>query len=552
MNAAIPLLLIWCSLSLTVAAAPTDRLVIGITQYPHTLHPNIDTMLAKSYVLGMVHRPITVYDRDWTLVCMLCTELPTLENGGAAIEVLAGGQQGIAVTYRLRAEARWGDGTPITTDDVLFTWEVGREPLSGVANQELYRRILSIDAHDGKTFTLHLDRVTFDYNAVNDLQLLPAHLERGIFQSNPADYRYKTKYESEPANAGLYTGPYKIVGVARGSHIELAVNPQWWGAKPAFVAVVVKAIENTAALEANVLSGEIDMIAGELGLSLDQALAFEKRHKQKFRIIYKPGLIYEHVDLNLANPILQAREVREALVLGIDRQAISSQLFENKQPVAHSNVNPLDWIHDQSVPKYRYDPKRAGELLDQAAWNIQKKGLRHNEAGDRLTLELMSTSGNRSRELVEQVLQSQWRDIGIDVRIRNEPARVFFGETVTRRKYRALAMYAWMSAPESVPRSTLHSTEIPAADNGFSGQNYTGYANPEMDRLLDAIETELDRDKRKTLWRALQHLYARDLPVIPLYFRADAYILPTWLKGVKPTGHQYPSTLWIEEWSVSP
>ena len=169
-------------------------------------------------------------------------------------------------------------------------------------------------------------------------------------------------------------------------------------------------------------------------------------------------------------------------------------------------------------------------------------------AGKRLGIELMTTAGNRSRELVQQVLQSQWRDIGVATRIRNEPARVYFGETVTKRKFTALAMFAWLSAPENVPRSTLHSKEIPTAANNYSGQNYTGYANAEVDELLEAIEVELDRDKRRALWHRLQRIYASELPVIPLFFRADAYIMPKWLKGIEPTGHQYPTSTWVENW----
>ena len=69
-----------------------------------------------------------------------------------------------------------------------------------------------------------------------------------------------------------------------------------------------------------------------------------------------------------------------------------------------------------------------------------------------------------------------------------------------------------------------------------------------MDALIDAIEVELDRDKRKALWQRLQALYAEDLPVIPLYWRASPYVLPTWLEGVRPTGHQGTTTLWVEEW----
>ena len=537
--------LIWLS---ALPAHAKEELVIGITQFPSTLHPNIDSMLAKSYVLAMTQRPLTVYDHEWSLICMLCVELPTLENGGAVLEKTPTGEQGVAVTYTLQPEARWGDGKPITTEDVLFTWQVGREPLAGIANQEMYRRILSIDVHDDKTFTLHADRVTFEYAAINDFSVLPAHVERPIFEANPAEYRNRTAFETDSTNPALYFGPYRIVEVARGSHIVLTPNDSWWGAQPYFKRIVVRVIENTAALEANLLSGEVDAIAGELGLALDQALAFEKRHGERFQVIYKPGLIYEHLDVQLETPLLQDARVRQALIRGIDRDAISQQLFAGKQPVADTSINPLDWVYDENVPKYRYDPERAAALLDGAGWSHMQNGFRHNAAGERLGFELMTTAGNRSRELVEQVLQSQWKALGIDVRIRNEPARVYFGETLNQRKFTGLAMFAWISSPENVPRSTLHSEEIPTADNGWSGQNYTGYRNPEMDKLLDAIEVELDRAKRKTLWAELQRIYATELPVIPLYFRANAYILPQWLDGVRPTGHQYPSTLWVEEW----
>ena len=175
-------------------------------------------------------------------------------------------------------------------------------------------------------------------------------------------------------------------------------------------------------------------------------------------------------------------------------------------------------------------------------------GVRVDAAGRPLRVELMTTAGDRTRELVQQVLQSQWKAAGIDVRIRNQPARVFFGETVSRRQFGSMALFAWFSAPESVPRTTLHASEIPTEANGWSGQNYTGFRNAEMDGLIEAIETELDEGKRRALWGRLQALYAEQLPALPLWWRANAFVLPAWLDGVRPTGHQYPTTLWVEEW----
>ena len=291
------------------------------------------------------------------------------------------------------------------------------------------------------------------------------------------------------------------------------------------------------------------MIAGEpAGITIDQALAFEKRHGDDYQIVYKPGLIYEHLDVNLDNPILADVRVRQALIRGIDREAVNQQLFEGRQPVAHTSINPLDWVYDDEVPTYGYDVEAAAALLDEAGWTEMVDGVRHNGAGEALAIELMTTAGNRTRELVQQVLQSQWRELGIDVSIKNEPARVFFGETVSKRKFTGLAMFAWISSPENVPRTTLYSDQIPSEENGWSGQNYTGYANPELDRLLDDLERELDREKRRPMWAKVQEIYATDLPAIPLYFRADAHIWPLWLKGIVPTGHQYSSALWVENW----
>lgn len=533
-----------------IKAAEPDSLAIGITQFPSTLNPNIDAMAAKSYVLGMALRPFTVYDADWKLVCLLCTTLPSIENGLAVAVDLPDGKKGVDITYTIRPDAYWGDGVPVTSADVRFTYEVGRNPQSAVSNGELYRRITGIDVKDDKTFTMHVDKLTFDYAAINDFVLLPAHLEKEAF-ADPAQYRIRTRYATDPTNPGLYNGPYRISEIATGSHILLEPNPHWAGPPGHFRQVTVHTIENTAALEANLLSGTIDMVAGELGLPLDEGLAFDKRHADAFRILYKPGLVYEHIDVNLDRPALGDRRVREALILGIDREAMSRSLFAGRQPVADSFVNPLDAGYTAETPHYRYDPGRAGKLLDEAGWRAASDGIRHDAQGNKLSFELMTTAGNRSRELVEQVVQSQWRKIGVDVHIKNEPARVLFGETLPHRRF-DMAMYAWISSPENVPRSILHSSEIPNEANAFAGQNASGFKSEAMDRLIDNLEIELDHDKRNALWADAQRLYATELPSLPLYFRSDVFVLPKWLAGVRPTGNQSPTTLWITDWTARP
>ncbi|MDE1967897.1 MAG: peptide ABC transporter substrate-binding protein [Alphaproteobacteria bacterium] len=542
------LLIILCLLlpAAARAAERADELSIGISQFPATFNPLIDPMVAKSYVLGMVRRPLTTYDANWQLVCMLCEALPSFANGLARKIALPDGKTGLRLTYTLKADARWDDGTPVTTDDVIFSWQVGRNPQTGVADAELYRRMIAVKAVDARTFTVDMDRVTFDYAALNDFEILPARVERAAF-TNPAEYRIRSRYDTDPTARGLYDGPYRITEVSPGSHIVLERNPAWTGPRPYFSRIVVWAVENTASLEANLLAGGLDMAPGELGLPLDEALAFARRHSDAFNIIYKPGLEYEHIDINLDDPILADVRVRRALLYAVDRKAISQELFAGRDPVADSFVPALDWVYSADVPKYPYDQAKARALLDAAGWHATDGGVRRNAAGQPLVLTLATTAGNRSRELVEEVLQSQWRAVGIQVHLANQPARVLFGDSMIKRKFQ-MGMFAWSAAPEDVPRAELHSNEIPSPANNWSGENFVGWRNAEADHLLDAIETELDRPARAVLWRRLQALYAEELPALPLFFRAEPFILPKWLVGLTPTGHEYPSTLWIEQW----
>ncbi|WP_338147270.1 peptide ABC transporter substrate-binding protein [Neoroseomonas oryzicola] len=530
------------------AAQPRDALTIGITQYPSTFHPNIENMAAKSYVLGFARRPLTAYGADWRLTCLTCETLPSLENGLAVRETTPDGKPGIRVTYRLREGLRWGDGTPVSAEDLRFAWEAGRDAATGFGPAEYYRSAYELIVEDPRTVTIRFDRVTFEYASAGDFQPLPAHIERTRWQADPRAYRTRTAYDTETTNPALWNGPFRITAVQPGASVTLERNPTWNGATPQFRRITIRTVENTPALEAQLLAGQVDMVAGELGLPIEQAIALERRTGNRFRFLYQPGLIYEHMDVRHDHPALSDRRVRQALLLATDRAQITERLFAGRQPVAHSSVNPLDPMHDPDVRQWPFDLARARALLDEAGWTPGPDGIRRNASGDRLSIEFMTTAGNRSREAVQQVLQGMWRQAGIDARIRNEPPRVLFAETLSRRRFQGLALFAWISAPESVPRSALNSDDIPREATNWSGQNYGGYRNPEMDVLTQTIPEQLDPAERRVMWRRLQAIYAEDLPAIPLWFRADAHVWPQWLEGVRPTGHLNVSTLWAEEW----
>ena len=227
-----------------------DTLVIGISQFPNNFNPLIDSMLAKSYMLAFARRRITIYDANWQLTCMLCSELPSIAKGTAVYEKTASGKEGIAITYSIDPRAAWADGTPITTKDVLFTWKVGKHKLTGVADFELFRRITNIEVHDNHRFTLHVNKRTCDYAGIDNFQILPAHLDEENFKE-PGEYRNRSAYETDTTNPGLWNGPYRISKVVPGSHVIYELNPHWWGKKPHFKRITVMVIENTASVTAN-------------------------------------------------------------------------------------------------------------------------------------------------------------------------------------------------------------------------------------------------------------------------------------------------------------
>jgi peptide/nickel transport system substrate-binding protein len=526
-----------------VAANAHPDLTIGVASFPSTLHPDIDPDLIKFYLLGLADRPVTAYDSAGQVVCLLCTEVPSIANGGARLE-----DRGMAVTFRFRPGLQWGDGAPLGAEDLAFTARVGRDPNSGFANAHTWSIISRVDVVDHLTAVLHFTEPNYQFDELG--QLLPAHLEETVFDhaSGPAAYMQQSRYSTSPTNPGLYNGPYLIAGYDTGTRVVLERNPNWHGNKPGFDRIIVKTIGNTAALQSNLLSGDVDMVPGEgLGLTLDQVLALQKQQPDRFTYVYKPNMAYTHIDLQLGNPILADIRVRRALLLGLDRRSMVDKLMGGRVPIANSFVSPKQPMYSAEAPAYPYDPARARALLAEAGWTPGADGICRNAEDERLSLEFSTSTGVRVRELLQQVMQSEWRRIGVETTIRNEPARTLFGETLKHRAFKGLAMFAWISAIESTPRQTLSSGQIPTAANNWGGGNYPGFRDATMDADIDAMERELDPEKRRPLWAEMQRIYAEQLPVLPLFYGADAHVWPLWLKGVDPTGLQV-STLRAENW----
>ncbi len=535
-------------------AAPSNKqLVIATTQEFESLNPLLMSMAASNYISLMVDRQIVLIDSKWNFYCELCTEFPSLENGKAKI-FEEGGKKKLRAEWTLKPGLKWGDGKPVTAIDIKLAYDVGISPNVSVPAKDVFDRIesLTVDAKDPLKFVTVFKEARYDFYQLT-WNPIPSHIEGPIWEKTKGQmgaYEKQTAYVTAPTTPGLYNGPYVLTEMKLGSHVIIKKNEHFAGKKAEIEKIIVKLIPNTQTLEAALVSGEIDMI-GELGFSFDQAVEFEKRaDKNKFKTLFRDGLVYEHVDLNLRNPILQDLNVRKALLHSIDREKLAKALFAGKQQAALSNIHPLDAYYTDAVTKYPADLKKAGELLDAAGWQMGKDNFRYKD-GKKFEISIMTTSDNKSRELVQQYIQAELKKVGVALSIKNEPARVFFGETVKKAAYPALAMYAWISSPDNPPKSTLHSSEIPTEKNNWSGQNSGGWSNKKVDEILDAIMVEFDFAKRKALMAELQKIYVDEVPVIPLYLRAQIGVIPAQLTGFELTGHQFYSTVNVEHWSLS-
>jgi peptide/nickel transport system substrate-binding protein len=508
--------------------SPRDTLTIGIAQLSATLHPLIVGHIAKRYLLGMTLRPIAIIDNGWKRVCPVCADGRVSVGSRVA-------------TIAIHRNARWGDGTPVTSGDFVFAWEVGRHPESGATYHAMFRAIRDIEVFDDKRFRVHSDRpVVF-----GEFYPLPAHLERAIFAAAPGDYNRRTLYNVDPARPGLYYGPYRIVEAAAGSHVVLERNSHWFGTPPHFRRVTVKLLGDTATAEAALLAGAIDYLAGEVGLSVEQVIDIEARHRERFRFIYRPSVAYEHIAFDVDHAIWKDRRVREALLLAIDREALVREVYAGRNPVAHTFSLPEEAMGEEGVRRHPHDPARAQALLEDAGWRDIRDGIRHGSEGRKLAFTFMTTAGNRGRERAQAFVARAWRAIGVETRIVNQPSALLFDVTLKQRKFEGAVLKAWFHAPFSTGEFFLSSAQIPSAANNFAGQNYAGFRG--ADRVYAALASA-GGARRAALLKELQSIYTLELPELPLYFRAEAHVLPHWLEGVEPTGHADHSTNRIEYW----
>jgi len=207
-------------------------------------------------------------------------------------------------------------------------------------------------------------------------------------------------------------------------------------------------------------------------------------------------------------------------------------------------VNPISKVYKKDARAYDYDPAKARALFAAAGWKPGPDGIL-TKNGKKFSLNFTTTAGNTTRERVQQILQSQWKTVGVDVNIQNYPSSVVFGQEFisggSNGKWDML-MYAWTADP-SLERGNLFASQfIPTAANGYSGQNEPGWKNAEYDNLWTQASTEFDLAQRVKLFDRMQSIWADEVPSLPLYFRVNVYTkVPNLLNYTFSAYTLYPS-----------
>lgn len=529
-------------------AAGRDEVIIGTFQEPDTLNPVWAENAISVIVYNTMFTRDVTRDKNWTALPEGVEYLPTPANGTWRLD----GDK-MTLLWKLKRRA-WHDGRSVTCADYVFTYNTVRAARPGGFPELLMSRVANVSCPQGagglEVFVAWKER--YAYANLSVIPWPPVRWPRHVLQplldpTAPVKLR-DTPYGRVPA-ATIGDGAYRLVEWRKGRSLTVeSVGSHPVYGTPKIKRITWRFILDRNALAPALLSGDIDAIS-TIGINCDQALQLERQAAGRIKMLYEPGLTWEHIDFNLDNPLLQDVRVRRAIAHGVNRTQIAQQLCQGKVPASHSYLPPKHPGYTDNVQRYPYDPARARALLREAGFTPGPDGIMQNTAGQRLSLELSTTSESRPREEVEQIIQQQLRQVGIEITILNFPFRIFFGQIMDRRKFKAMAMYSWTLDPASDCDGLYTSDLIPSEQNNWRGGNYPGYKNAEMDRVCKAIVREIDEGKRNMLLNESARILSRDLPALPLYFRPTVAAAKAGLQNYSPLGRGDLSDTWnVHQW----
>jgi peptide/nickel transport system substrate-binding protein len=433
------------------------------------------------------------------------------------------------LTYTIRKDANWywgGKKLPVTYKDFAYTWKVLVDPKNDVVGRDGYDQITGY-THKG------LKQITFTWKKpYADWQ----DLFGGIYPSAALagqDFNHIwTNCICGNDGKPVSDGPYYLSNYTKGQGSTLKANPFWYGHKPALKTVVFKILSDTNSEVQAMRGGEVDAINPTFGINLLPL-------KSTPGVVYNqvPSLYQEHIDIQFGKqgqPLLRAPWMRQALMMGIDRQAIIKTI---DGPLA-GNIKPLDSIvyyqtdsaYRPDFAKWNYNPKKALALLKQHCKGGPSSPNANNDsywtcAGYPAKFRYTWTAGNATRTTQEAIVKAMLRSIGIQVVDNSQPANVVFGPTGIPSGNYDLANFAWTTSPDPAAYVAIWACGAES--------NFLNYCNRKASALLQQSDQTLDPKKRASLFQQADKLFADDIPTIPMYSRPNALIWKSGLVGLK-------------------
>ena len=483
-------------------------IVIGAEQWPECLNP-ITTCASAAWLPWTAHqyvmpRLMELDTKGNYVASDLLVEAPTEDNGGIQ-------QNPFRVTFKLRPEAVWDDGTPITSEDVKYTWDVIMNT-TGVYTSVGYDQIKSIDTKDPKTAV-----ITFKapYAAWADLfgsfGGISVVLKKSAFNG-------KVDLKSEMQTSYPFSGgPWKLKSFSKQQSVLVRNDKYWIKDKIPLLDQVTFVPREDQSTETNsLLTGEVQAIYPQPSPGMGKQLG-----APGIKVSKGAGSSYEGLWMNQSKPPFDDPKVREAFAYAVDRQGVIDAIYKTDFPqlqvlnCAGWVPNVGDWCDNTVFADITYQPDKAKQILQGAGWTLGSDGI-FTKGGKRLSIQFRTTAGNKIRENTQQILKEKTKAAGIELDIKNVPPTQLFESLLPKRDFQ-LAEFAQVASPDPTVTQFLACDQIPTAENSYSGSNYFSWCNKQATDLMKKSDATIEHEPRKALLQQINKLERQDLPWIPMF-----------------------------------
>jgi peptide/nickel transport system substrate-binding protein len=495
------------------------------TQEPDSLSPFYTDMWFSSILHQLYLCWAWEYDDQNVPYPNLITEIPTPENGGLS-------EDGLTITLHLRDDIVWSDGTPITSADFKFTYDMIMNDANTVNSQYPYDSLDSVDAPDAQTVVMNFAEPFAAWEANFWHGILPAHILQPVFDS--AGSLTEADWNLAPT---VGCGPYVFSEWESGSFMRFEKNTNFWKGQAKIDEVFLQFVPDDAAQTAALMAGDADL--GTFPpLSDIPALKDAGLTVYSVNGGYSEGWFFNLRDM--ASPGVKDLVVRQAIAMSIDRQAIVNDLLLGLTVPAETYWDALKasgYVSPDIVP-WEYDPEGAKALLEGAGYiDNDGDGIREDLDGNPLTI-IHGTTIRSIRQDIQAVAQQQLREVGIDLQIQSWDSDIFFG-SYTDGAPPALGdvdIMEWSDSTYFPDPDTDYwlCSQVPDNENPW-GYNYFT-CDEELDALLKAQIVETNPEARIELFHKISKYVHDNVYWFGLYVDPDMWIVSSDLTGVKFSG----------------